>query len=351
MELLRPGVAPVPLRDGRTAEVEVMDYEARVACPDLLKVRDLIRQPQQPWFSDGENTLLNRSVSGDEFPGIGRVYLIVARLDGEPVGTAWYQTGDERGEVGACAFVFTHPSYRGLGIANAVMSRLVSHFGERGGRAVYLGTSEPRAREVYKRVGFRVYNGVVMRQTGEKTDDRSFDEEFFSNVGDARMRDGTWGDLARLTALYSYPHPWFIKDYGEKLYSHPTLPQKRALSVPISLFLRAEEGSNRLFVMENPKGRLVGAMSVYRSGAASGGLSLDFLVVPSYLDQTQVLLEEGCRVARGLGGGPIEAFVSDLDLGKKEPLSNLGFQPAERLEPEVLPTGATVGMQVFRATT
>ncbi|MDA4121683.1 MAG: GNAT family N-acetyltransferase [Thaumarchaeota archaeon] len=331
-------------------EVEVMDYEARVASPDLLKVRDLIRQPQQPWFSEGENTLLNRSVSRDEFTGIGTVYLIVARLDGEPVGTAWYQTGDERGEVGACAFVFTHPSYRGLGVANAVMSRLVSHFGERGGRVVYLGTSEPRAREVYQRVGFRVYNGVVMRHMGKEAEDRSFDEEFFSNVGDARMRDATWGDLARLTALYSCPHPWFIKDYGEKLYSHPTLPQKRALSVPISLFLRAEEGSNRLIVMENPRGRLVGAMSIYRSDALRGGLSLDFLVVPSYLQQMRVLLEEGSRIARGLGGGPIRAIVSDLDGGKEEVLSALGFQPAERVTPEVLPTGTAIGMRSFQVT-
>jgi GNAT superfamily N-acetyltransferase len=327
-----------------------MDHEARVACPDLLNVRDLIRQPQQPWFSDGENTLLNRSVSRDDFPGIGRVYLIVARLDGEPVGTAWYQTGDERGEVGACAFVFTHPSYRGLGIANAVMSRLVSHFGERGGRAIYLGTSNPQAQEVYKRVGFMVYNGVVMRQTREKAEDRSFDEEFFSNIGDARMRNATWGDLARLTALYSLPHPWFIKDYGEKLYSHQSVPQKRALSVPISLFLRAEEGSNRLIVMENPRGRVVGAMSVYRPDAPGAGLSLDFLVVPSYQDQAHLLLEEGCRVARGLGGGPTRALLSDLDLGKKELLGSLGFHPAEVLNPEVLPTGARIGVQAFLAT-
>jgi GNAT superfamily N-acetyltransferase len=340
----------VPLKDGKKLQLQVLDHEERFDCPDLAEVKDFIRQPQEPWFPDRANTtLFNRSISEERFPEIGHDYLFLARLDGEAVGSAWYQAPVDSPEVGACAFVFTHPSHRGSGISLELMRYLVSHFMARGGVAMYLGTSNPTARGVYQRAGFRVYNGAVMRRIGTNLDDRAFDDEFFSDVGGTGVRKATWGDLSRLTALYSYPHPWYIKDFGEGVFSHPTLPQQRALTIPISILLRSEESSNALLVMEDSRKRILGALSVYSKDPQNGGFALDFLVLPSKMDALPSLLDAGLQAARELGGRRIEAFLSELDRGKKDALLSLGFSPGRPLTSGILPSGSVVEMREYDA--
>jgi len=342
----------VPLKDGQQIELEALEAKGRLACPDMARVLRLVLQPQNPWFTDRENkTLFDRALVREEFIGVWKDYLFLARLPNrEPVGSAWYQVAPDSSEIGACAFVFVHPSQRGRGIAYELMKHAVAHFNERGGVAMYLGTSNPVARGVYHKVGFADYNGVVMRCINPNfSENRNFDERFFSNAGEARIRDASWADLSRLTALYAYnPHPWFIKDYGGQLYSHSAMPQQRCVTVPVTLLLRSEENSNKLLVMEDTRRRLVGAMSMYSRNSKKRVIALDFLVLPSYMRQLPALVERGYQTARSLGAERVEVFVSEQEREKKEVLQRLDFELAQSLRAETQPPGSEMVVQVYR---
>lgn len=317
-----------------------------LSCQDLGTVRDLIVQPQAPWFSEGERILLDRSISGAAHSELGEVYLFVARLDGSPVGTVWYQVSRDTPEVGALAFVFTDPSVRGMGVAHALMGHCVKHFGTHGGLAMYLGTANPMARRIYESVGFRVYNGVAMRWTEKNAEDASFDEAFFSKDNPARTRRATWEDLPRLTALYAYPRTWFVKDRGERVFSHAELPAARSVSIGISLLLRSE-GGNSLFVLENSRKRIGGALSVYSSKESGERIVMDLLVHPSSVESAPHLVEKGIQVARNMGGKTLTSYASDLDREKIDALVASGFVRQDSPEVVDLPSGAKISVYPY----
>jgi hypothetical protein len=186
-----------------------------------------------------------------------------------------------------------------------------------------------------------------MRRVDPSLGDSEFDRRFQSGTGQTRIRDASWGDLSRLVALYAFPHPWFVKDYGVRVFSHPEMPLQRCVTIPISLFLRAERKPNRLLVMEDDRRTLVGAMSVYRTNPAIGAIAMDFLVLPSYMPALPSLLDEGYRIAASSGCKSVVAFVSELDRGKEEGLRRIGFEPARALEEELLPASGAVAVQIY----
>ena len=88
---------------------------------------------------------------------------LAAEFNGAIIGSGSYIRPAKSREIAALGEVFTKPAHRRKGIALAVCQAALDHFLASGGRAMYLGTRNPAAERVYRRVGFRGYPKELMQ--------------------------------------------------------------------------------------------------------------------------------------------------------------------------------------------
>ena len=60
--------------------------------------------------------------------------------------------------------VATAETYRGQGLASAVVGAVCERFDSAAGRLLWLGTGNPAARRIYERLGFRLVAGQDLLQ-------------------------------------------------------------------------------------------------------------------------------------------------------------------------------------------
>ena len=323
--------------------VEVIGPDGRGYFKPLIEICDFIVQPALPWFSLAERVLLERTLYGD-FETCSSDEMMVGRIEGQIVGTAWYHVGRENRAVGAMGYVFTSEEHRGKGVSSCLVQVALARFKKGGGRCMYLGTGNPAAHHVYGKYGFRDYNGHVMRYLTESMDDEAFDRVFFANTGRALVRDAHWGDLSACTALCAAPHPWFVKDYREALFSHPALTQTRCVSVFPSMMLSNEQTGNALLLLESPANRIVGAARITHGDAVCQRhvAELEFTVYPTYQNQITEFLHVAIDRAVGSGVRVLRTFSASCDEERRSILEEMGFTGGVVLEDQL-----KVGQEVF----
>ena len=292
----------------------------------LEAVHDLILQPRLPWFSVAERTHMDGALRGS-FGEVTRDHFSIGWIGDKPVGSAYYGTAAGMPEIGLLAYVITEPAYRGRGICTALTGAAVSHFLDDGGACLHLGTNSPIAHNIYEGCGFRDYNGHVMRYLGPKESWDGFDAAYFAWAGGAEVRRGHWGDLARVGMLYVAPHRWFIKDYPQRIYSHPALIHQRCGSILPSMMVNATEGSGGLWVLENPVGRIVGTVTatLWDSEAQGHAPVLDYLFAPSYVHQAVDLLLAALEALSAAGAEQVRVYVASCDDEKASLVRDIGF--------------------------
>jgi hypothetical protein len=231
--------------------------------------------------------------------------------------------------------VITAPAYRGRGIAGSLLCEALADFVDTGGACMHLATDNPAAHRVYQSCGFRDYQGHVMRFLTSAGGWEGFDQFYFADAGPAQVRRAHWGDLARLTLLYVAPHRWFVRDYAERLYNHPAITQTRCASILPALMISTTERPARaglsvggLWVLENPRRRLVGAATVTPPdlSAQAHAPVIDFLVARAYLGQAPDLLACALDACRSGGAECVRGCVADCDREKINILRQAGFR-------------------------
>ncbi len=315
------------LSNGETLRVVILSAGAGLPQPKVEAVHDLILQPRALWFSAAERRHLDGALRGTHAE-VARDCFFVGWIGDEPVGSAYYGTAASTPEIGLLAYVITEAAHRGRGICTILTRAAVSHFVDAGGVCLHLGTSNPIARNIYEGCGFRDYNGHVMRYLGPNESGDSFDAAYFAWAGAARVRRGHWGDLARVGMLYVAPHRWLIKDYPQRIYSHPAILHQRCGSILPSMMVNATGGKGGLWVLENPAGRIVGTATATRLDNEAQGHApvLDFLTAPSYVDQAANLLLAATKAQSAAGAEQVRVFIASCDDEKAGLARDVGFQ-------------------------
>ena len=221
-----------------------------------------------------EGAFLAEFLAGTHDPSLADTMLI-GRIDGTIVGTAWHGTDRDLPEMGGYGFVFTDPAQRGKGVAQRLTELAIQGFWSAGGQVSYLGTMNPVAQHVYEKHGFCPYNGLTMRALRPGTKPDGFDDRFFSRAGAGEIRDIRMGDLAAYTGLLMLPEPreWIVRDYTEAiLYAPPTVEAGGCLRPFLQLDDAAHhdpgqrlEGADQRSRTDGGLGQSVGAHS--RAGA------------------------------------------------------------------------------------
>lgn len=313
--------------------IEPFDPGPAASAAERAALRDLIVQPSEPWFSEVERRHLEGALSG-EFEGVACDRFWIARIGAEPAASVYFSSAAGAPEIGLLGFAITAPAYRGRGIAGSLLRAALADFVARGGACMLLATDNPSAHRIYERCGFRDYQGHVMRFLTPAGGWEGFDQRYFANAGPAQIRRAHWGDLARITLLYVAPHRWLVRDYAERLYNHPAMPQNRCASILPALMINTTErpaqaglDTGGLWVLENPARRLVGAATVTPPdlSAQAHAPIIDFLVAPAYLGQAPELLAAALAAGRSGGAECVRGCVAACDHDKIEILRQVGF--------------------------
>lgn len=252
---------------------------------------------------------------------------VIGEIDGAYVGSMTYATARAAPDVAALEMVWTHPDQRRKGIADILLGQTLADFRVLGGRAMYLCTTNPHASALYARHGFRPLIGDGMRYLAPGQED--FDQTYFADAGPARARPGTWGDLARVSALYNQPEPdWLIKDYPRRVF--------RAMRYEghyRQVWKPSGEGRGQLLVLENPRGHLVGLASLVEvdSFFEQHVRVLECWACPAYLPQLPALIEMLVDEAAHLGVEMVQAQVAEPDATKRAILAAAGLREEARL--------------------
>ncbi|MCY3758892.1 MAG: GNAT family N-acetyltransferase, partial [Acidobacteria bacterium] len=198
----------IPLRDGRTLDIEVLTFPI-----DSARQTALIGLWRTEWTGGDYDWL--RSMNGDYSRHL-RIQAVLGTIEGRPAGTASVCYPCLEPEVSVVGSVLTHPDCRRLGVAEALTSAVVDLSFRAGCRVSYLGaTRDPR--NVYLRCGFRWWNGGVMRL--EREDSSGCEEDFFAPGQATSVRQANWGDLAAFACFVVQPWDTLVLDYPRALLS------------------------------------------------------------------------------------------------------------------------------------
>lgn len=271
-----------------------------------------------------EDFSLSRATKG-EFEDTSSNYFFIGYINGKMVSSCWYIVSKRNPEVGGYGEVFTEPEHRSKGIALVMTNIAMSHFGEHGGQAMYLGTGNPIAYRVYERAGFSTYMGAVMRYLKEQNE--NYDESYFEYSGHPTLRQAVWGDLAGAVALCAHPHKWLITDYRLQRFSSRYVPQQKCIGLFHPLWAAMEHDGGYLGIMENPNGRIVGEANLAPSKfpLQAHTAILDFLVHENYWSHSPALLEHVLVQAKRIGCGIVRTYLSSFDKEKIDSIRQVGF--------------------------
>lgn len=251
----------------------------------------------------------------------------VGEIGGEVVGSMSYYTPTDTRDVGVVEFVRTEEEHRSKGIASALMDSLIRRFRADDGIALYLCTTNPIAGSLYEKHRFWYHLGDGMRYLAPDAGD--FDQTYLAFYGPAQIRDATWADLPRASALYNHRGPrWLIKDYFTQ-----TFRETRFESHFVRLMRQIEDRNGAFVVLENRKQRIVGTAVLKRFDTFHEQhiATLSFRVCPSYFEQGAELLTAAAEKAKALSIQGLQIYIADCDDDQKEMVKAAGFVEEVRL--------------------
>ena len=289
-----------------------------------------LTRPFDPWMVPTEGSFLAEFLAGTHDPSLADTMLI-GRIDGTIVGTAWHGTERDLPEMGGYGFVFTEPAHRGKGVAQRLTELAIQGFWEAGGHVSYLGTVNPVAQHIYEKHGYRHYNGLTLRALRPGTDPATFDERFFSRAGDGEIRDIRLGDLGAYTGLVMLPEPreWIVRDYAEAMFYAPPAVQASGCLRPFfnSMSRHTTSSANAWKVLTNDRGRMVASANLLASihAPVRGNATLEFQAAPDYVDRAGAVIEAALDHAAASDVRAVRAYGSAE--ARLEVLREAGFVP------------------------
>src|SRR5437773_10402933 len=142
---------------------------------DIARLQEFVIQPASPWISQNETMAFCRALAG-EFVETSDDYFFLLAENDRLLAHAWYQVSRRNPAIAVLGYVYTDMKARGGGLATRLMKVVWGHFISHGGEAMYLGTSNPIACQLYLKSCFQTYHDHVLRRTSQNIDELEFDE-------------------------------------------------------------------------------------------------------------------------------------------------------------------------------
>ena len=242
--------------------------------------------------------------------------------------------------LGGFGEVATRSGLRGSGIATRLCGRAVEEFRAAGGRALFLGTSEPTVRRIYHRLGWRKLAGAdVMANISSRDTPEAFLVDYFRAPGQATVVPATPAVRVPMIPLLHAPHDWQVLDANAGMYSTRYCVQYSCMGLYRRYLAAVAGGKGDWFCARTADGRVVGLATVCGSGAAC---QVDGFTHPYFAAAWPDLVAAAMQRAAVRGAGECRAVVCVEDEEKRALFEGLGFREADAARDFVL-DGRAVG--------
>jgi GNAT superfamily N-acetyltransferase len=161
-----------------------------------------------------------RSVlSGNEYTH-NRDILYMAINKGKIISTCHLTMSLSNPDLGGLGEVLTLPSFRGMGLANDLCKLALEDFKSAGGKALFLGTSNPVAAQIYSKLGWQMIPGSdVMVHLTDWHSPGEFFASYFKESSKIGTKPGTASERIPIIPLIIYPHSWQVLDANPGIFS------------------------------------------------------------------------------------------------------------------------------------
>ncbi|MGO8705130.1 MAG: GNAT family N-acetyltransferase [Candidatus Brocadiia bacterium] len=245
-------------------------------------------------------------------------------LGDQVLATCWSGWGREFPDIAVMGGVATAEAYRGQGLASAVVGAVCERFDSARGRLLCLGTSNPAARRIYERLGFRPVAGQILCRAarGARLD------EGFAAGRTVAARPASWSDMASIVPLYLLPHPCVLADAGIGLPSARVAEPHRCVRIFWDLW-KSVEPAGRWAVLRNDLGWPVASALARPAAPPAAGFSVDFLWHTDYSVQAAAFAAGWLNEIEAISGRACRMLICEGDDWKLREARALGFERAE----------------------
>jgi len=250
-------------------------------------------------------------------------------LEGRIISQMGYMLARDTLDVGVFGHVYTEPEHRGKGAASALMEACMNDFNAGPGQALFCGTGSPSAQRMYARHGFLpLYpeRGPLGPQGYIKptlaADFGELQRLFFAPGHPTHIRMAHMGDRAKVDK---------VLDQSEAVTAMSASWHRVFLAAAYPDFVRiyqaVEDGKGIFAVLETDERHVVGYAFALAAGSQAEAHSkvLDFLVHPSYYDETPALIRWVTKQAMAAGAGSVRCYLPACDEAKVQAAQEAGF--------------------------
>jgi len=242
--------------------------------------------------------------------------------------------------------VAVEPDFQRRGIATEICGKLLDALKSRGITQVYLAVSQGHpARELYRRLGFSDYTGIVMRKNLCSCDPGNSDKCL--NI---ICQELSWQDYAEVLALLCEPSVFMTFDYHQGLFSSRYEPVKRFLPVFPEMMQRLEKNEGCTKVLKRDGvAEVVGLAQIcgLQSKLQRHVAYLDFFAKDGYTN-VQCFVKDIILEHKARQECQILTWVPEPDELKKMILENLGARRVAMLPNAIIFANKMYNVEVFQ---
>lgn len=264
--------------------------EIEICYAPLLDMADVAMELLVSSFGYG-NYCFRRALSGWGDSGLQTSIAICCDQDGiKGLSLALYDKNDPR--IAIFGPIAVDESFRNNGIGREIAVKALSHLQEVGVKAVYIGVKEGHsARNLYRRIGFQEYSGVVMRRMFAEAN--KFESDYFKLDHKLQVRQPSWADYPKFQFLFSYPCKMKAFDCQKGYLSTRYVPQRKFLGVFPEMMEKLESGAADIRVLVVGQKESVVGVSIAQKTENPGleGVNVDFFVHDNFLGFSGLLFE------------------------------------------------------------
>ena len=253
--------------------------------------------------------------------------LYAAWEDGEVACTVHLTVSRTDPRLGGLGEVATAEKHRGRGLASELCGRAALDFDSMGGEVLFLGTVNPNAARVYRRLGWMYYPGTrVMGRTREPVAPEKQLHRLFGAVGSERpvLRPMTPKDRIRIIPLILHPHRWIVLDMNVDLISTRFCTQFSCMGLYPRFQSLSARGGKSWTLAPSGAGPALGIASLIPVSPSVA--QVDAFTHPDSGASLPTLIGEPVRYAQAQNFVEIRANLVSHDFEKIECYRGMGFR-------------------------
>ena len=287
----------------------------------------LVRQLCQLWHDTFQDDYISigRVLRGSELDkNLDVVYVVCD--GGQIVATCHITISRSDPRIGGLGEVVTVPNRRGRGLATALCRQAAEEFDRAGGKALFLGTSNPAAAKVYQRLGWEYLPNTNVMLRAES---RNFMEQYYRCGAGQRITivSGDSGQRVTMIPLIVAEHDGVVLDANTGIFAATARHQKSCMSLYARYESLATEG--HWFAAIRPDGAVAGLSSARRRDQRTVQIDA-FSQSTATMDVATGLLRRAADWAASQPGTVGQAVCADGDKWKHELFTELNLQPTGR---------------------